>query len=90
MVPIFDPENQPTRDKHKAIHVYEKLVREAAIFGCAHDIERRIQRCLRDGEEIPDHLLPGRSLNRLSDEEREALKKLKSEDIQNRRADYLI
>lgn len=86
---IYDPANQPTRNKHKAIHVYETLVRKAAVFGWSHDIERRIKGYLSKGEDIPDHLLPGRCLNLLSDEERAALNKLKSEDIENRRTDYI-
>ena len=47
--------------------------------------EKQIKKCLKEGKPIPDHLLPGRIILALPEEDRNTLKDLKSDDIKNDR-----
>ncbi len=48
----------------------------------------RMKRLLAQGKEIPDYLLPGRAIMRMSPERREALSLLTAEDT-NHRPDWI-
>lgn len=69
----------------KTNHVFEKLVSMAIgrNFIAAPD-GFLVQKALNLGQEIPEHCLPGRLVMKLPAEERELLKKLKSEDVNYR------
>jgi hypothetical protein len=65
--------------------IFDKLVEKAQLRNIVgHPDYMKVQQALRDGKEIPDSCLPGRLLNNLSDEEREILKDLKSDQINDR------
>lgn len=68
----------------KPIDVYRELITKTySEDRCS--IEYRLNRCFENDEPIPDHLLPGRTLKSLTEEQRELLKDLKSEDVSNER-----
>lgn len=48
----------------------------------------RLQDYIKKGEPIPDHLLPGRMIMNLTNEQREVLKGLSSNDTEKERIDY--
>jgi len=60
-----------------------KAVHKGYFIGSAHYYT--VQECLRTGRPIPDKCLPGRLLDELTPEEREALKALTSDDTKNER-----
>jgi hypothetical protein len=70
--------------------IFEELVAQAAILGSIGDqaIAARIYR--EKGEPLPDHLKPGGFMRYLSNEDRETLSKLQSNDIQNYRIDTFM
>ena len=77
---------QLTEQEKKAQEIFTRLYRRALtegyLIGCP-SVER-IKHLLKVGEPLPDKYLPGRLVEKLSDEDREALKHLTSELIQDR------
>lgn len=72
-------------DRSEALRSLDLLMKEAhyrTLLAADPDYQK-LQRAIHNGEEIPDELLPGRLLNKLTPEEREDLQKLKSEWIEN-------
>jgi len=73
----------------RPIDVYEKLIDQAKMrkdmIGCPDP--DRLRRHLNDGTPIPADLLPGALVTNLTDEERECLCKLTSDEVLNRRRD---
>ena len=73
-------------EKTKAIDAFERLIKEAHLRNIVGSTDyEMIQKHIREGGEIPYRLLPGRLLDKLTEEEREQLKKLKSEWVTKRR-----
>lgn len=69
----------------KPIDIYRKLI---DMHSVAHDRRmdgKLLQQYIKNGEPIPDKLLPGRSLNLLTNEEREILKQLTSDEVKKER-----
>jgi hypothetical protein len=65
--------------------IFHKLVNKALVRNIVgHPDYMKVQEALRKGETIPYSCLPGRLLDNLSDEEREILKNLKSDDTNDR------
>lgn len=70
--------------------IFEKLEKHAlaqCVTGRGLDT---VLHCLRNGKPIPESHLPGRLLNILTDEEREVLKNLTSDQLNNIRNDCLF
>jgi hypothetical protein len=73
-------------ERVRPIDVYRKIVdHRRTLNGLGHynGNEHTIQKCIRNGTPIPDDLLPGREIMKLSEEEREALSQLTSADVEN-------
>lgn len=67
----------------KPIDAYRKLLSlYSPIWDRSRSEQYELEKALREGKQIPDHCLPGRALKHLSDEEREALKQLTSEEVE--------
>jgi hypothetical protein len=74
----------------KVTRIFEKLVNKALTRNIVgHPDYMKVEKALKNGEEIPDSCLPGRLLYSLTDEERKELEKLKSDDIKNIRPDAI-
>lgn len=67
----------------------DKIINMAFTERVFSDSEVMIRRALREGRGFPRRLLPGKLIERLSDEERELLKTLTSEDFNNRVKGYV-
>jgi hypothetical protein len=68
----------------------EELISDATFdsqLGCPAYLN--IQNCHREGRELPDHLLPGRTVMRLSPEKRKLLETITAEDISKFRLDFM-
>ena len=79
------------REESMAARTFRRMACEAFMesgISARGPNDMRISRCLHDGKPIPDDLLPGRELermkSRLSPDERESLKSLTSDLIQDR------
>lgn len=73
----------------KAYDIYQELVEKARFdsgpLSSMEKNDQKIKRLLENGEPIPDHLLPGRTIMKLSKEKREELAKLTSEETMHDR-----
>lgn len=72
----------------KAYNIYQELIERAEFEGgplSSSPNDRIIKLALERGEPIPDKLLPGRMIMRLSKEKREELMKLTSEETMHDR-----
>jgi len=71
--------------KTRKRYVVDKIVWGAGFDNFLHLRPSRdaVRKALQDGTEIPEHAKPGRAIMRLSEEEREELKKATSEDFQH-------
>lgn len=68
------------------IEAFRKLLDfYSVVFDRRTNDHYELQKCLREGKEIPDHCLPGRALKLLSEEERESLKHLTSDEVSKER-----
>lgn len=76
-----------TPEETRAVRAFHELRDKAGMDSVlrAYPNDRQIQHCLDEGRPIPDHLLPGKFLARhLSTEEREDIKALRADLIQDR------
>lgn len=73
----------------RPITILKDLAMKAWFAGseCIHDNPpcKKIQKCLKNNEPIPDELLPGRTIMALPEDERKLLQELKSDDIKDDR-----
>ena len=67
------------------IDIYRKLLEQHAVVHDRHLDGHLLQKYLDSNQQIPDRLLPGRSLNLLSNDEREILKQLTSDEVNKER-----
>jgi hypothetical protein len=68
--------------KSRAKQVFEHLAERARWFGFNGHHTMSLESYLRRGEPLPDYLKPGAWIMSLPEKDREALKNLKSDDVQ--------
>lgn len=73
----------------KPIDIYRKLLDQHSVVHDQHLDGLLLHQHIKNGEPIPDRLLPGRSLNLLTNEEREILKQLTSDEVKKERINGL-